>query len=212
MFLCLVQFFPYLCVDVYWLCHVFFFFFFNDTATTEINTYGHTPSLHYALPISTTDLTADQIHELGLKQVAAIHEEMEAIKREVGFKGTLTQFFDHIRTDPRFKYPDTEAGREAYLADARGVIASVMAAAPRYFRVLPKAALEVRAVEKWREATAPTAFYNTPSADGTRPGIYYVNLVDMNQTQKRSEEHTSELQSLMRNSYAVFCLNKKKHT
>src|SRR3546814_11869521 len=59
-----------------------------------------------------------------------------------------------------------------------------MAAAPRYFRVLPKAALEVRAVEKWREATAPTAFYNPPSADGTRPGIYYVNLVDMNQTQK----------------------------
>jgi len=133
---------------------------------------------------TTTDLTADQIHELGLKQVAAIHEEMEAIKREVGFKGTLTQFFDYIRTDPQFKYPDTEAGREAYLADARGVIDSVMAAAPRYFRVLPKAPLEVRAVEKWREATAPTAFYNPPSADGTRPGIYYVNLVDMNQTQK----------------------------
>src|SRR3546814_3774232 len=87
-----------------------------------------------------------------------------------------------------------------------------MAAAPRYFRVLPKAALEVRAVEKWREATAPTAFYNPPSADGTRPGIYYVNLVDMNQTQKvqvRSEEHTSELQSLKRISYAVFCLKKK---
>lgn len=133
---------------------------------------------------TTTNLTADQIHELGLKQVAAIHEEMEAIKREVGFKGKLTQFFDHIRTDPQFKYPDTEAGREAYLADARGVIASAMAAAPRYFRVLPKAALEVRAVEKWREGTAPTAFYNPPSADGTRPGIYYVNLVDMNQTQK----------------------------
>ena len=133
---------------------------------------------------TTTDLTADQIHELGLKQVAAIHEEMEAIKREVGFKGTLTQFFDYIRTDPQFKYPNTEAGREAYLADARGVIDSVMAAAPRYFRVLPKAPLEVRAVEKWREATAPTAFYNPPSADGTRPGIYYVNLVDMNQTQK----------------------------
>ena len=59
-----------------------------------------------------------------------------------------------------------------------------MAAAPRYFRVLPKAPLEVRAVEKWREGTAPVAFYNSPSADGSRPGIYYVNLVDMNQTQK----------------------------
>ncbi len=133
---------------------------------------------------TTTSLTADQIHDLGLQQVAAIRGEMEAIKREVGFTGTLEQFFDHIRTDPQFKYPNTAAGRETYLADARAVIASVMTAAPRYFRVLPKAALEVRAVEKWREGTASTAFYNPPSADGTRPGIYYVNLVDMNQTQK----------------------------
>jgi uncharacterized protein (DUF885 family) len=133
---------------------------------------------------TTTDLTADQIHDLGLKQVAAIREEMEGIKREVGFDGTLEQFFDHIRTDPQFKYPNTDAGREEYLKDARGVIAAAMAAAPRYFSVLPKAALEVRAVEKWREATASTAFYNPPSADGSRPGIYYVNLVDMNQTQK----------------------------
>lgn len=133
---------------------------------------------------TTTDLTADQIHDLGLKQVAAIREEMEAIKREVGFDGTLEQFFEHIRTDPRFKYPNDDAGREAYLKDARAVIAASMAAAPRFFSVLPKAALEVRAVEKWREATASTAFYNPPSADGSRPGIYYVNLIDMNQTQK----------------------------
>jgi uncharacterized protein (DUF885 family) len=109
---------------------------------------------------------------------------MEAIKAEVGFKGTLEQFFDKIRTDPALKYPNTEAGREQYLSDARAVIASVMAAAPKYFSVLPKTPLEVRAVEKWREGTASTAFYNPPSADGARPGIYYVNLVDMNQTQK----------------------------
>lgn len=133
---------------------------------------------------TTTNLTADEIHQLGLRQVAAIRQEMDAIKQEVGFKGTLEQFFDHIRTDPKFKYPNTEAGREEYLRDARAVIASVMAVAPRYFRTLPKAPLEVRAVEKWREGTAPTAFYNPPSADGSRPGIYYVNLVDMNQTQK----------------------------
>ena len=133
---------------------------------------------------TTTDLTADQIHELGLAQVASIRTEMEAIKREVGFTGTLEQFFDQIRSDPKFKYPNTDAGREQYLADARSVIAAVMTAAPRYFRVLPKAPLEVRAVEKWREGTASTAFYNSPSADGSRPGIYYVNLVDMNQTQK----------------------------
>src|SRR3546814_2685815 len=107
-----------------------------------------------------------------------------AIKREVGFTGTLEKFFEKIRTDPKLKYPNTKAGREAYLTDARAVIAAAMEAAPRYFSVLPKAALEVRAVEKWREATASTAFYNPPSADGSRPGIYYVNLIDMNQTQK----------------------------
>jgi uncharacterized protein (DUF885 family) len=133
---------------------------------------------------TTTNLTAEQIHAVGLEQVAAIRQEMEAIKREVGFQGNLEQFFDHIRSDPGLKYPNTEAGREEYLRDARAVIASVMAVAPRYFRVLPKASLEVRAVEKWREGTASTAFYNRPSADGSRPGIYYVNLVDMNQTQK----------------------------
>jgi uncharacterized protein (DUF885 family) len=133
---------------------------------------------------TTTSLTPDEVHQLGLRQVASIRAEMEAIKREVGFTGTLEQFFDRIRTDPQFKYPNTEAGREQYLADARAVIANVMAEAPKFFRVLPKAPLEVRAVEKWREGTASTAFYNSPSADGTRPGIYYVNLVDMNQTQK----------------------------
>lgn len=133
---------------------------------------------------TTTSMTADEIHKLGLKQVASIRSEMEAIKREVGFNGTLEQFFNHVRTDPQFKYPNTEAGREEYLKDARAVIAAAMAAAPRYFSVLPKASLDVRAVEKWREATASTAFYNPPSADGSRPGIYYVNLVDMNQTQK----------------------------
>jgi len=133
---------------------------------------------------TTTDLTADQIHQIGLSQVASIGREMEAIKQQVGFTGTLPQFFDYIRTDPKFKYPNTEAGREQYLSDARAVIADMMAKAPRWFSHLPKAKLEVRAVEKWREGTAPTAFYNQPAPDGSRPGIYYVNLVDMNQTQK----------------------------
>lgn len=133
---------------------------------------------------TTTDLTADQIHQLGLRQVASIRAEMEAIRRQTGFKGDLKAFFAFIRDDPRFKYENSEAGKEAYLADARAVIAEVMGKAPRYFSVLPKAPLEVRAVEKWREATASTAFYNRPAPDGSRPGIYYVNLADMSQVQK----------------------------
>lgn len=133
---------------------------------------------------TTTDLTADQIHELGLKQVAAIRAEMEAVKTRVGFTGPLEEFFTQVRTDPRFKYSNDAAGREAYLTDARAFVARMMAAAPRFFLQLPKAKLEVRAVEKWREGTASTAFYNRPAPDGSRPGIFYVNLVDMRQTQK----------------------------
>lgn len=133
---------------------------------------------------TTTDLTADHIHQIGLDQVAAIRKEMEAVKARIGYEGTLESFFDAVRTDPKFKYPNTDAGREAYLTEARAVVAKMMAAAPRWFHRLPKAALEVRAVEKWREGTAPVAFYNRPAPDGSRPGIYYTNLADMNQVQK----------------------------
>jgi uncharacterized protein (DUF885 family) len=140
---------------------------------------------------TTTDLSADQIHQTGLDEVARIQGEMEAIKRRVGFTGTLQQFFGHIKTSPQFKYPNTEAGRQQYLKDANAFIAQVMAKAPAYFSVLPKAALEVRAVEKFREGTAPVAFYNRPTPDGSRPGIYYVNLADMTQVLKPQIEGIS---------------------
>ena len=140
---------------------------------------------------TTTDLTADQIHQIGLDQVASIHREMERIKNQVGFKGTLQQFFRHITGGSQFKYPNTAAGRQQYLTDARGYIAKVMETAPQWFRRLPKAPLEVRAVEEWRQETAPVAFYNRPSADGSRPGIYYVNLADMNQVLKPQTEAIS---------------------
>ncbi len=140
---------------------------------------------------TTTDLSADQIHQIGLDEVKRIHGEMEKIKARVGFKGTLQQFFAHIKDGPQFKYPNTEAGREQYLKDANGFIAQVMAIAPRYFHTLPKAPLEVRAVEKWRENTASVAFYNQPTPDGSRPGIYYVNLSDMNQVLKPQIEGIS---------------------
>ena len=140
---------------------------------------------------TTTDFTADQIHQTGLDQVARIHREMERIKDQVGFKGTLKQFFEELRTNPKYRYPDTDAGREAYLRDARGYVAQVMAAAPQWFRRLPKAPLEVRAVEKWREGTAPIAFYNQPSEDGSRPGIYYSNLANMKDVSKPQLEARS---------------------
>jgi uncharacterized protein (DUF885 family) len=140
---------------------------------------------------TTTDMTAGQIHSLGLSEVKRIQAEMEVIKRRVGFNGSLQQFFAHIKNGQQFKYPNTDAGRQNYLADANAFIAQVMAKAPQYFRVLPKAPLEVRAVEKFREATASVAFYNQPTPDGSRPGIYYVNLADMNQVLKPQIESIS---------------------
>ena len=130
---------------------------------------------------TTTDLSAEQIHQIGLQQVARLHGEMERIRRQVGFTGTLREFFRHVTESQQFKYPNTAEGRERYLADARRYIGQVMAAAPRMFRRLPRAPLEVRAVEAFRQDTASVAFYNQPSADGSRPGIFYVNLADMNQ-------------------------------
>ena len=140
---------------------------------------------------TTTDLTADQIHETGLAEVARIQAEMEVIKAAVGFTGSLQDFFAFIKTDPRFQYPNTPEGKEQYLTDSRAFIAQVMVDAPRYFHDLPEAALEVRAVEPWREATASVAFYNSPAPDGSRPGIYYVNLSDMTQVLKPQIEAIS---------------------
>ena len=140
---------------------------------------------------TTTDLTADQIHELGLAEVARLQGEMQTIMTRVGFTGSLQAMFAWLKTDPRFQYPNTPEGKEQYLTDARAFVAQVMAAAPQWFSDLPESALEVRAVEPWREATASIAFYNSPAPDGSRPGIYYVNLSDMTQVLKPQIEGIS---------------------
>ena len=146
----------------------------------------------YRLKVSTTtDMTADQIHETGLSELKRIHVEMQAIMDKVGFKGSLVDFFTLLKTDPKFQYPNTPEGKAAYLKDATGFIAQVMDVAPKWFLRLPKAPLEVRSVETWREATAGVAFYNRPAPDGSRPGIYYVNLSDMTQVLKPQIEGIS---------------------
>jgi uncharacterized protein (DUF885 family) len=132
-----------------------------------------------ALYTTRDDLTPAQIHTLGLAEVERIQGEMREIMAAVGYEGTLREFFEHLRTDDRFYYPDTPAGRQAYLDESTRLIDRVMEVAPRFFNRLPEARLEVRAVEPFREATAPAAFYNQPSLDGSRPGFYYVNLYDM---------------------------------
>lgn len=128
---------------------------------------------------TTTELTAKEIHEIGLSEVARIHDEMRVIKDKVGFDGDLKAFMEFMRTDPQFYYPNTEEGKARYLKEATAYIDTMVERLDELFITKPKAKLEVRAVEPFREQSAGKAFYNQPSQDGSRPGIYYANLYDM---------------------------------
>ena len=128
---------------------------------------------------TTTDLTSDEIHEIGLAEVARIHGEMEVIKNDVGFEGSLQEFFQFMKTDKQFYYAADQDGKDAYLAEAVHLIDSMKTRLDEIFITKPKADIMVKAVEAFREKSAGKAFYNRPAADGSRPGIYYANLYDM---------------------------------
>lgn len=128
---------------------------------------------------TTTDLTADEIHEIGLSEVKRIHDEMRVIMQQVGFEGTLQEFFVHMRNNQDFIYPDTAEGRQRYLAEATALIDTMREFLDELFITKPKADMIVKAVEPFREKSAGKAFYQQPSMDGSRPGVYYANLYDM---------------------------------
>ncbi len=127
---------------------------------------------------TTTPMTAAQIHQMGLDNVARIHGEMRQIMQKTGFKGDLKAFFAFMQT-PRFYASNDAAGRKVYLDRTAVAKADVTALLPRWFGTLPKAPLVVKPVEPFREKSAGKAFYQNPSPDGSRPGTYYVNLYDM---------------------------------
>ena len=129
--------------------------------------------------ITTTDLTSEEIHELGLKEVARIHGEMREIMAKVGFNGSLQDFFKFMREDQQFYYENTDEGRQQYLDTAVAVIDTIQTDLDRFFITKPKAKLIVKRVEAFREKSAGKAFYQRPAPDGSRPGIYYANLYDM---------------------------------
>ncbi|MDG0969084.1 MAG: DUF885 domain-containing protein [Porticoccaceae bacterium] len=137
---------------------------------------------------TTTDLTADEIHSLGLSEVSRIQSEMRKIKRRVKFEGTLSEFFDFMRNDSRFYYPDTAEGKQAYLDDATNLINTMKDRLDELFSTQPKADLIVKAVEPFREASAGQAFYQRPAPDGSRPGIYFANLYKMSDMSKYNME------------------------
>jgi len=128
---------------------------------------------------TTTNLTAAEIHDIGLKEVARIHGEMTKIKDKVGFKGDLQVFFKFMREDRQFYLPDTDEGRATYLARAVAIIDEMKKRLDELFATKPKADIVVKAVEKFREKSAGKAFYQQPAPDGSRPGMFYVNLREM---------------------------------
>lgn len=126
-----------------------------------------------------TTLTADEIHEIGLAEVARIGAEMDVILRREGYtEGTVGERMIQLGEEGRFLYPNTDDGRAAVLADIQRQIDGVNAVLPQWFGKLPKYGVEVRAVPKFSEATAPGGFYDAPALDGSRPGIYWINLRD----------------------------------
>ena len=128
---------------------------------------------------TTTDLNAEQVHQIGVQNVERIHAQMREIMAQVNFEGTLSEFFTFMRTDPQFYYPDSDQGRADYMADAKAYIDKMEAKIPEYFGLTPKSPMVVKRVEAFREQSAGKAFYQSPAVDGSRPGIYYANLFDM---------------------------------
>jgi uncharacterized protein (DUF885 family) len=135
---------------------------------------GGAEAYAYAIRLqTTTDMTAEEIHALGLREVARIRGEMEKVKAQVGFTGTLAEFLKFVATDPQFRPYKTE---EAVLDGFRAIESRVMAAVPNFFAHVPRTKFEIRLTEKFRVMTAAHE-YSAGTTDGSRPGIFYVPVV-----------------------------------
>jgi uncharacterized protein (DUF885 family) len=137
---------------------------------------------------TTTAITASEVHQLGLDEVARIHAEMRALMPKLGVKGDLQDLFAYVRASDTLFFPDSEEGRAAYLAQAEAALARMSARLPEAFSTLPKAPLVVKRVEAFREKSAGKAFYQQPAPDGSRPGTYYANLYNMREMPKYEVE------------------------
>tara|TARA_B100000029_G_scaffold247401_1_gene244251 strand:- start:198 stop:1982 length:1785 start_codon:yes stop_codon:yes gene_type:complete len=128
---------------------------------------------------TTLGLTPEEIHEIGLSEVARIHQEIYDIIEKVNFEGDLNQFFEFMRTSPQFYYPDNQKGRDLYIEQVNVVMDTLKANINQLFNGLPTIPLIVKPVEPYREESAGIAFYQRGKADGSRPGVYYANLYTM---------------------------------
>jgi len=138
-----------------------------------------------------SEMTADEVHKLGLREVGRIQAEMKQIVQDLGFDGSLQEFFRFVREDSRFYFPQSDEGREAYLTQTRELLKTMDARLPDYFGLLPKSELIVKRVEAYREQDGAAQSYQVGTADGTRPGVYYVHLSDMSAYNKVDLETTA---------------------
>lgn len=130
---------------------------------------------HNVRDITTTELTPDEIHQIGLDEVARIHEEMRGVMEEIGFEGTLNEFFEFVYDDPQFFFEEPEQLIQRY----RDMAAHIEELAPKLFERFPVTPFEVRRVEPFREASAAKGSYQSGSPDGSRPGIFYANAYNV---------------------------------
>lgn len=128
---------------------------------------------------TTLPLAPGEIHELGLKEVARIHDEMRTLMKQIGFAGSLQEFFTHMREEPRYYYADSVDGRAQYMKEASLLLEAVKLRQHEFVSHVPKVDVGVEQVPAWRERSSAKAYYQNPAADGSRPGVFFINLYDM---------------------------------
>ena len=134
---------------------------------------------------TTTRMSPQQVHDLGVSEVARIEAEMRAILDTQGHTGgTPSEWLLKLQKEERFLYPNTDAGRQAAIADYTSQITESLERSKETFGLMPKAKIEVQRIPEFKEATAAGAYYQRPALDGTRPGVFYANLRDMKEVAK----------------------------
>ncbi len=142
---------------------------------------------HQIKASTTTDYTAEYLHNLGLKEVDRIVAQIKTLLREQEYEVDLNpigKILNDMSKDPKFLYDDSEEGRQQVIADYQSIIDEIDAKMPEYFAILPKGKVEVKPVPKYKEKTAAGGYYESPSLDGSRPGRFYANLYDLSATPK----------------------------
>lgn len=124
---------------------------------------------------TTTDMTPEEIHQVGLDEVARIHGEMHAVMEEVGFEGDLKEFFEYMNSDPQFFFDEPEQLIQGY----RDMSDHIAELSKGLFEIFPKTGFEVRRVEPFREKSASGGSYMAGTPDGERPGVFYANAYDL---------------------------------